>query len=144
MSELLSADELFFFDAKPAALPLYLALRESAAALRPDMRAAVGKTQISFFSRHMFAAMSFAPVRKAKDRPDPFITVSFGLPYRKESVRIDAAAEVRPNRWTHHVTIGSAEEIDGELLSWIGEAADFADRKRAAGGNARGAKARLK
>ena len=84
------------------------------------------KTQISFFDRRMFAAVSFAPVRKAKDRPKPFLTITFGLSYRKESDRIDVAVEAYPNRWTHHVMIGSVEEVDEELLSWIVEAAEFA------------------
>ena len=77
----------------------------------------------------MFAAASFTPVRKAKDRPDPFLTITFGLPCRKESARIDVAVEPYPNRWTHHVMIGTEEEIDGELLSWIEEAAVFAAYK---------------
>ena len=84
------------------------------------------KTQISFFDRRMFAAVSFAPVRKAKDRPKPFLTITFGLSYRKESDRIDAAVEAYPDRWTHHVMIGSVEEVDEELLSWIVEAAEYA------------------
>jgi len=129
MSETMSADELFFFNAKPAALPLYEAFRETLIARWPDTRIEAKKTQISFFNRRMFAAVSFTPVRKAKDRPDPFLTVTFGLPYRKESPRIDVATEAYPNRWTHHVIIGNAEEIDDELLSWIAEAAEFAERK---------------
>ena len=129
MSETVSIDELFFFDAKPTALPLYVAFRESVVARWPDTRIEVKKTQISFFDRRMFAAVSFTPVRRAKDRPDPFLTITFGLPYRKKSVRIDVATEPYPNRWTHHVMIGTEEEIDDELLSWIEEAADFAGRK---------------
>ena len=58
------------------------------------------------------------------------MTITFGLPYRKESVRIDASTQPYPNRWTHHVMIGAREEIDDELLSWIAEAADFAGNKR--------------
>ncbi len=77
----------------------------------------------------MFAAVSFAKVCRAKDRPDPFLTITFGLPYRKESARIDVAVEAYPNRWTHHVMIGAEDEIDGELLSWIVEAAAFAAYK---------------
>ena len=129
MSEPISAAELFFFDAKPAALPVYEALREAILERIPDIRIEVKKTQISFFNRRMFAAVSFTPVRKAKDRPDPFLTITFGLPYRKESTRIDAATEPYPNRWTHHVMIGTKEEIDDELLSWIIEAANFVERK---------------
>ncbi len=122
-------DELLFFAAKPAALPLYEAFRESVLNLWPDTRIEVKKTQISFFNRRMFAAVSFTPVRKTKDRPDPFLTITFGLPYREDSARIDVATEPYPNRWTHHVMIGSREEIDDELLSWITAAADFAERK---------------
>ena len=127
--EAISADELFFFDRKPTALPIYEVFRNSVLAGSPGIRIEVKKTQISFFNGYMFAAVSFAPVRRAKERPDPFLTITFGLPYRVESVRIDAAAEPRPNRWTHHVMIGTREEIDDELLAWIREAADFAGRK---------------
>ena len=57
------------------------------------------------------------------------MTVTFGLGYRKESPRIDVAAEPYPGRWTHHVMVGSIDDIDGELLSWITEAAEFALQK---------------
>ena len=119
-----TVNELLFFDAKPDALALYEAFREAVLAKVPDARIEVKKTQISFFDRRMFAAVSFAPVRKAKDRPKPFLTITFGLSYRKESDRIDVAVEAYPNRWTHHVMIGTVEEVDEELLSWSGEA-DF-------------------
>ena len=124
-----SADELIFFDRKQDALPLYETFREAVLEKVPDTRIEVKKTQISFFSRHMYAAVSFAPVRRVKNRPDPFLTITFGMPYRKESARIDVAVEPYPNRWTHHVMIGSVEEIDQELLSWIEEAAAFAENK---------------
>ena len=121
-----TVNEMLFFDSKPDALALYEAFREAVLAKVPDARIEVKKTQISFFDRRMFAAVSFAPVRKAKDRPKSFLTITFGLAYRKESDRIDAAVEAYPNRWAHHVMIGSVEEVDEELLSWIVEAAEFA------------------
>ena len=121
-----TVDELLFFDSHQDALTLYQAFREAVLGKVPDTRIEVKKTQISFFNRRMFAAVSFALVRKAKDRPKPFLTITFGLPYRKESDRIDLAVEAYPNRWTHHVMIGSVEEVDEELLSWIVEAAEFA------------------
>ena len=130
MNEIISVDELFFFDAKPMALPMYEAFRSAVLSRLPDTRIETRKTQISFFNRRMFAAVSFTPVRKAKDRPNPFLTITFGLPYRKASTRIDVATEPYPNRWTHHVMIGSEKEIDDELLSWIEEAADFARSKK--------------
>ena len=120
---------MFFFDSKQDALPLYESFREAVLEKVPDTRIEVKKTQISFFNRHMYAAVSFAPVRRVKNRPDPFLTITFGMPYKKESARIDVAVEPYPNRWTHHVMIGSVEEIDQELLSWIEEAAAFAENK---------------
>ena len=90
----------------------------------------VQKTQISFSNKHNFAFVSFLPARKAKDRPKTYITVSFGLQYRKESPRIDAASEPYPNRWTHHMLISSVDEIDDELMEWIKEAAAFSAGKR--------------
>ena len=126
---LTTVNELLFFDSKPDALALYEAFREAVLGKVPDARIEVKKTQISFFNQHMFAAVSFTPVRRAKERPNPFLTITFGLSYRKESTRIDTATEPYPNRWTHHVMIGTEEEIDEELISWIQEAADFADRK---------------
>ena len=125
-----TVDELLFFDAHQDALPLYEAFREAVLGKVPDARIEVKKTQISFFDRRMFAAVSFTPVRKAKERPKPFLTITFGLAYRKESDRIDVAVEAYPNRWTHHVMIGSAEEVDEELVSWIIEADEFAKNKK--------------
>ena len=126
----MTAEEMLFFDAHPAALPLYEQLKDSVLAAIPDARTEVRRTQISFFTAHMFAAASFTPVRKAKERPEPFLTVSFGLPYRITSQRVDAAAEPYPGRWTHHVLIGSTKEVDAELLGWIREAAAFSSGKR--------------
>ena len=126
----MTLDEMLFFDTHPAALPLYEKLRGSILAEVPGTRIEVKKTQISFFTKHMFAAASFTPVRKAKERPEPFLTVTFGLRYRVTSPRIDVATEPYPGRWTHHVMIGSAEEVDAELMGWILEAAASSSGKR--------------
>lgn len=77
-----------------------------------------------------FAFVSFLPVRKAKERPKVYIVVSFGLNYKVESPRIQVVTEPYPNRWTHHMMISSAEEIDDELMGWIREAGVFSAGKR--------------
>ena len=64
---LTTVNELLFFDSKPDALPLYEAFREAVLEKVPNARIEVKKTQISFFDRRMFAAVSFTPVRKAKN-----------------------------------------------------------------------------
>lgn len=126
---MISGDELFFFNEKPAVLPLYEAFAQRLLAEIDNVTIKVQKTQISFSNRHNFAFVSFLPARKVKGRPKTYITVTFGLQYKKESPRIDAASEPYPNRWTHHVLISSVEELDDELMGWLKEAADFSAGK---------------
>lgn len=45
-----------------------------------------------------------------------YITVTFGPSYKKESPRIDVAAESYSNQWTHRALVSSIEEIDDELI----------------------------
>ena len=126
----MNQDILLFFDKHPEALPLYEALEERILAEIRDVKIKVQKTQITFSNKRNFAFVSFLPVRKAGERPDIYIAVTFGLSYRKESPRIDAATEPYPNRWTHNMLISRTEEIDDELMGWIEEAAVFSAGKR--------------
>lgn len=89
----------------------------------------VQKTQISYCNPKMFAAVSLLRCKKAKEMPHPYITVTFGLGTEVKNPRIAVAVEPYPRRWTHHVVIGSVEEIDEELLGWLKAAADFSVQK---------------
>ncbi len=120
---------LRFFDQMPEALPLYQKFEREVLSRVEDVHIKVQKTQITYSNRHVFACVSFAKVRKAKERPPVYIVVTFGLAYKKESPRIDIATEPYPNRWTHHVLVSREEEIDGELLGWVEEAAVFSAAK---------------
>ena len=120
---------LRFFDQMPEALPLYQKFEKEVLSRVEDVHIKVQKTQITYSNRHVFACVSFAKVRKAKERPPVYIVVTFGLTYKKESPRIDIATEPYPNRWTHHVLVSREEEIDGELLGWVKEAAAFSAAK---------------
>ena len=122
-------DVLYFFDRKPEALPLYEAFEERVFSEVDGVKVKVQKTQIAFAGRHNFAFVSFLPVRKAKERPEVYIVVTFGLGYRVESSRIDAAVEPYPGRWTYHVLISEVDEIDDELMGWVREAAAFSEAK---------------
>lgn len=126
----MNQDVLYFFDGKPDALFLYEAFEEKVFSEVDGVKVKVQKTQISFSNRHNFAFVSFLPVRKAKERPEVYIVVTFGLGYRAESPRIDAAVEPYPGRFTHHVLISGTEEIDDELMGWVKEAAAFSAGKR--------------
>ena len=126
----MKADILFFFNDHMDALPLYERLEGLILEQIPDVKIKGSKTQISFSNKRSFAFVSFNPCRKAKERPNVWITVTFGLNYRKDSPRIDAATAPYPNRWTHHIMVGSEEEIDIELMGGICEAAEFSANKR--------------
>lgn len=120
----------FFFDKSPGALPLYEAFEQKVLSEIDSVNIKVQKSQIAFSNQYNFAFVSFLPVRKAKERPESYIVVTFGLGYRVESPRIDAATEPYPNRWTHHVLVSETEEIDNELMGWVKEASIFSDGKR--------------
>ena len=123
------SDVLFFFDGRPLELALYQTLFRSLETAFPEASVRVQKTQISFYGRHLFAAVSL-PVRRRKGWPEHCIVVTIGLSHRLESPRIAVAVEPYPNRWTHHVLVSGEEQIDGELLDWLKEAWAFSENKR--------------
>lgn len=127
----LSSEETAFFEchARAEALPLYEALRARLAAELPDTGLRVQKTQITLAAPRVYGAVSFLPARRAAERPPVFITLTFGLGRREASSRIDQATEPYPGRWTHHVLIGDAAQLDAELMGWLAEAHDFAKAK---------------
>ena len=126
----MNADILLYFNDHMDALPLYERLEGLILKQIPDVKIKVTKTQISFSNKRGFVFVSFNPCRRTKERPEVWMTVTFGLSYRKDSPRIDVATEPYPNRWTHHMMVGSEEEIDAELMGWIREAAEFSASKR--------------
>ena len=122
-------DLLRFFSGKPLELALYQALFRHMEAEFPDASVKVQKSQISFYGRHLFAAVSL-PVRRKKTWPERCIVVTVGLPAPLESPRVAVAVEPHPGRWTHHILISEEGQIDGELLEWLKEAWAFAQSKR--------------
>ena len=121
---------LFFFEKDPAALLLYEAFERAVRELVPDGGIKVQNKQIKNTNPKVFAAVSLRPARRKAERPEHYITVTLGLNRRLDSPRVDAASEPYPARWTHHLMISSAGEIDGELLGWVAEAAAFSASKR--------------
>lgn len=126
----MTPETLFFFNASPAALPLYEAFEARVLAEVDNVTIRVQKTQITYTNPRVFAAASLLPVRRKARRPDPYVTVTLGLSRRLDSPRVDAVSEPYPGRWTHHLLIASPEEIDDELMAWVREAAAFAAAKR--------------
>lgn len=132
---MLDADTLRFFDGHEAALPLYEAFEQRLYELFPEAQRRVQKTQITFFNRHVFACASLQRVKRKAELPDPFLVITLGLAYPLDSSRVAVKCEPYPGRWTTHIVISSADEVDEELLSWLSEAYAFAEAKgrRAAG-----------
>lgn len=81
----------------------------------------VSKTQLSLCSGCVFACIS---AKKEK------LIVTFGLPSRVDSPRICQATEPYPQRWTHHMPVGEASELDEELINWLAAAQAFAIGKK--------------
>lgn len=121
---------MLFFEKDLAALALYEVFEAKVLAEVENASIRVQKTQITFTNPKVFAAVSFLPVRGKAQRPEHYITVTLGLNRRLESPRVDAVTEPYPARWTHHLMVGSPEEIDVELMEWVREAAAFAAAKR--------------
>lgn len=122
-------DVLMFFNEHPASLPLFEAFRSELFRRFPDISMRVQKTQISFYRRYMFVCVSLLRVRRKAELPDPYIVVTLGLPCPLVSDRVAVITEAYPGRWTTHIVVGSCEELDSELYSWVEEAYAFAGRK---------------
>ncbi len=127
----LDLDVLQFFDGHLSALPLFEAVDALLRAEFPTASRRVQKTQITYSGRHVFACLSFARVGRKAERPDPFLTLTLGLPEPPASPRVAVRTEVRPGRWTVHIVLGSEEDLDRELRAWLRAAWDFAERPSA-------------
>ena len=123
------AEVCLFFDGHEAALPLFEAPEQCIYERYPNVRKRVQKTQISFYNRHFFACASLQRVRRKAELPNPYLVVTLGLAYPLDSERVAVKCEPYPGRWTTHIVIGSVEDIDDELLTWLDESYAFADAK---------------
>lgn len=124
-SEQYPMDLACFFQDRPKEAALYAALYEAMDAAFPQAQVKVQKTQISFYQRHLFAAVSL-PIRRRKDWPAHCIVLTLGLPAPLDSPRIAMVVEPYPGRWTHHILIDAPDQIDAQLLAWLQEACAFA------------------
>lgn len=125
----MNTDIIMLFNKMPEALPIYEAAEAFILEQFPDAVMKLSKTQISFSNRFGFAIL-WPPNRKIKGRAGVYIVLSFGLGRRAEHPRIVESVEPYPGRWTHHVLISSADDLDDELKAWLQEAYDFALTKR--------------
>ena len=116
------------FAPSPDSLDLYLSLEEKLQEAVPGVEFRVQKTQVSFYLGRMFGCASLLPVVPKARRPQPYLTVTFGLGEPLDHPRVAGRVEPRPGRWTHHVVVGTPQELDGELLAWLPAAAEEVKR----------------
>lgn len=121
-------DLLFFFQHSPAALALYQALLRRMEPCFPQTALRVQKTQISFYDRHLFAAVSL-PHSARQFGPDAVLVLTLGLNRRLDDPRAAAVVEPYPGRFTHHIPLSGETDLDAALLGWLREARDFARSK---------------
>lgn len=126
----LDPEEASFFSGHEEALPLYATLMQQAEDVLTEFCIHVQKTQITLLNRHVFACVSPLAVRRKARIPQSSITLTFGLNHPLASARIVAKTEAYPGRWTHHLVICDAAELDSELLAWLHEACELAACKR--------------
>lgn len=123
------SDELVFFDGHMEALSLYEAFAGELRRRFPETSTRVQKSQITFSNRHVYACVSFARVRKKTELPEAYIVVTLGLPYPLDSQRVAVKTEPYPGRWTTHLVVGDASELDEEFWAWTAQAYEFAQNK---------------
>lgn len=122
-------DTLLFFEGHQDALDLFETFEEYLYNMFPVIRKRVQKTQISYSNRYIFACVSFARVKRKAELPNGYLVLTIGLSAPLNSNRIAQKSEPYPGRWTHHIVISRPEDLDEELLAWIWEAYNFADKK---------------
>ena len=118
-----------FFDGRREALALYRAFEAMLLQRFPETGIKVQKTQIAFVNRHIFACVSFLPVRRKAELPTPYFVLTLGLPGPLESPRVAAKTQPYPGRWTTHIVLHALSDLDGELFDWIEQAYLFAEYK---------------
>ena len=117
-------DRMALFEGVPGGFALYMALEARILALCPQAEIRPKKTQVGFFDGCCFAIVS-PPLRGKAG-----VTLTLGLPEKLDSGRVLAATQPYPGRWTHHILIRSAAEIDDELTAWLRAAHNFALTRR--------------
>lgn len=124
----MDADQAAFFSKMPGTLPLYEAVESMVRTVAPSAKTKVHKTQVTFFDKRAFAFVGLS-IRKIRGRQDMYVILIFGLHRQAAHPLIVQSVGTRPGRWTHHVIIQSAGEVDARMEEWIGEAYGFSMRK---------------
>lgn len=122
-------DAMLFFNQHPASYLLYEAFYEKLMSRFPETNAKIQKSQISFYSRHLFACVSFLQVKKKADLPERYFVLTLGLSEALVSDRVAVKTEPYPGRWTTHFVISDPADLDEELFEWVAQVYALAQHK---------------
>ena len=88
------------------------------------------KTLVAFGRPKKFAWV-WLPQMWIRQAPSDSITLTFGLDHRLRHPGIKQVVEPYPGRFTHHVVITQASEVDITVERWLREAYELAGKKHA-------------
>ncbi len=117
MADTVSLDE--FFAGKPESRRIFDALKEVVDAIG-SAEVRVSKSQVAFARRRVFAR-AWVPGRYLGESHAPLV-LTLGFRHRDPSPRWKQIVGPAPGRFTHHLELRSADEIDGEVRAWLREA----------------------
>lgn len=119
--ERLSQESLFrFFREDGGRVALFSSIREAIEAFGASDEH-MGKSQISFGTKRKFAWV-WMPIHTGKGRPEGCLVLTLALRRRVDSDRVAEAVEPYPGRWTTHIIIADAKDMDEEVSMLIEEA----------------------
>jgi hypothetical protein len=119
-----------FFQGHEKLWPLYQSFEKQLLQRFPDTQIEVRKTQISYYSRHLFACVSFLRMKRRPDQIRTYFVLTLGLPFREQTTRDVLAVEPYPGRWTTHVPIAQEADLNAELFAWLDQAYEFSMRRK--------------
>lgn len=121
MDDTLAALEAFFAG-EPAVIPLAQAILSALRRRWPALTCTARKTQLDICDGRAFCWLSPAARGGAQGRPARSLLLTFGLARPLDSARILHSAHPSPHRWTHHLWISDAGQLDETLWAWLEEA----------------------
>ena len=115
-----------YFAGREEARTLFQMLRDEIAALG-DAEVRVSNSQVAFWHDHN-VAVAWTPDRHRKSTAPLVLTVS--LRRRDSSPRWKETVPVSGGRYTHHLELRFADQIDDEVRGWLAEAWAIAEGAR--------------
>lgn len=109
----------YFEGCDPRSRELFGVVRSAIDSLGPAT-IRVTKSQVAFRRRRAFA-WAWMPGRYLRGDVAPLV-LSVDLQRHDDSARWKQIVEARPGRFTHHLELWSAREVDQDVLDWLREA----------------------